>query len=278
LELGDERDVHIRSWVYARWKRYPIAKEGTFRELFSELGRHRMDVMYARNAMRAIIIASVFLCALGSATVAEENNKLFQGAFRGGSDPDRREHRTSRYPHLGLTRDQVLGEANKHFTYFSKPIHPKLVNEFECSLSDQNPVTLAVDVSAAYDTNEYNQPVTHSSYGVTYEKTYRQDVRRRCYYAYQRLGTLDGQIHVLKTADYGGGSGVFMNLLFVRFEISRGYYPDGAPYDSLVMLLVRSRNLTDRFTGAIEVLSDRVVVRQSDGSVEAILGPEGNYE
>jgi hypothetical protein len=47
-----------------------------------------------------------------------------------------------------LTVKDVLKVANEHFTYQGKAIHPGLVQEFECWISDLNPVTVAVDVSA----------------------------------------------------------------------------------------------------------------------------------
>ena len=64
------------------------------------------------------------------------------------------------------TLSQVLAEANEHFTYRGKAIHPGLVNEFEPWISDLNPVTIVVDVSASYDSNEYTEkPFPYRSYG-----------------------------------------------------------------------------------------------------------------
>ena len=226
--------------------------------------------------MRAVVITTTVGIAVGCAADMHRRPRLFAPAFRGGHDPNRRAKGPWPYPSKGLTCAQVLAEADTHFTYFGKPIHPALLNEFECWVSDQNPVTLAVDVSAAFDTNEYGQPVTRSPLGTTYETTHGEEVRRRCYYSYERIGALEDNVHVLKTANYGGGTGVFIGLLLVRFELSRGYYQDGAPYDRLVMRLVRDWPLGDRFNGTVRVLSDRVVVRRSGGSIAAVLRPDGN--
>ena len=137
--------------------------------------------MQLKNKMKIALLVLILGLTAGCATDSAGGGRLFDPAFRGGHDPNRRAKGPRRYPRSGLTRDQVLAEANKHFTFFSKPIHPALVNEFECWISDQNPVTLVVDVSAAFDTNEYGQPVTQSRHGITYETTHREKVRRKCY-------------------------------------------------------------------------------------------------
>jgi len=226
--------------------------------------------------MRHVLLVLVLGSIIGCFRSANEGDALFEGAFRRGHDAARRGERTRRHPSLGLTRDEVLAEANEKFTYLGKSIHPALVHEFECWLSDQNPVTLAVDVSAAYDTNEYHQPVTTRPLGVTFETTHGQEVLRKEYYSYQRLGVLSDGTHVLRTALYGGGTGVFMSLVFVRLELGSGRYDDGAAYDRLVMRLVRDWCLGDRFPGSIQVLTDRVVVRGPAG-LEVTLGPDRNY-
>jgi hypothetical protein len=61
------------------------------------------------------------------------------------------------------------------------------------------------------------------------------------WYEYRRVGKLEDGTQVLSTRSWTGGSGVFVAELWVRFEIGRGYYPEGEPYDQLIMRLVRLR-------------------------------------
>jgi hypothetical protein len=202
--------------------------------------------------------------------------RLFEGAFRGGSDPERRKKRSFRHPPSGKTCKEVLAEANKSFTYMGKPIHPALLREFQCWISDQNPVTYLVDVSAAYDTNEYCQEVKRGKRGIVCEED--DDGLRGPHspcFAYRHLGRLADGTHVLRTAEWGSGTMVADYLVFVRFELGRGCYQDGHPYDQLLMRLTRDFFLGDRFKGKVELRRDRAVITFPSGGVVK-LTPTGN--
>ena len=182
-----------------------------------------------------IFIAAMLLMAgLGRAEHSEQaqsQDRVFRGAsrhelFSGESDglPE-------------LTVRQVLEEANRSFTYRGQPIHPKLVKEFQSLVSDGNPVTLAVDVSAAFDTNEYTDEVDDLSNGMV---SFKDEEGR---FSYRRSGFKKSEgAHVLETWDGSTGSYVGTSCLWVRFEIGQSFYPDGRPYDQLVMRLVRTAN------------------------------------
>jgi hypothetical protein len=62
------------------------------------------------------------------------------------------------------------------------------------------------------------------------------------WFSYKRLGTLRNGVHVLETADNGGGSSVFMSLLFVKFAIDEDY----------------SQNAPDTFTRRQTIVTKRV--------------------
>jgi hypothetical protein len=68
---------------------------------------------------------------------------------------------------------------------------------------------------------------------------------------------------VLETGEGGGGSGIFMDLFFVRFDIGEGYTEEGSKNSRLLMTVVRIFSLGDRDDGEIEVLADRVIVGKS---------------
>ncbi len=158
------------------------------------------------------------------------SNQLFKGASRA--------RRNSGKPQeaLGLTRIQVLREANNSFTFRGKPIRPGLVQEFECWLSDLNPVTMVVDVSAANDANEY----ADEAY-IDGEYTTIKTAEGKGVYGYARVKRAENSVHVLKTRSHGGGSGVFNSELWVKFELGEGMYPDGTPYDQLLLRLIRAK-------------------------------------
>ena len=149
----------------------------------------------------------------------QSSHRPFDPAYRVGRNSGNR----ASYP--AQTVLQVLQEVNESFTYRGSPINPELVKEFECWISDMNPVTMAVDVSAAFDSNEYSsEPYVDGEWirVKTDEETY----------GYKRISR-DNGIHVLQTT---AGS-----ELWVRFDVWQSQYPDGEVYDQLIVRLVRSK-------------------------------------
>jgi len=159
-------------------------------------------------------------------------DRVFRGAYRMGRN-------SGRPPVFDKTVAEVLKEADEKFTYRGRPIHPGLVREFECWLSDLNPVTVMVDVSAANDTNEYSAE-TYMKGDYLAIKTYYEG-REDGGYGYRRVRTTEDGVHVLETISYGGSSSRVVCELWVRFEIGRSFYPDGTGYDQLLMRLVRAK-------------------------------------
>ena len=175
--------------------------------------------------------AAVFVAVLlaGCAKETATNDRLFSGATRHERFSGERETVPA------LTVKQVLDEANRKFSYRGKPIRPKLVQEFQCWSSDGNPVTLAVDVSAAADTNEYGDEVKVASDGVV-SFTDKED-----WYGYRRVGfKRNADAHILESVSGGSGSYAEKTTLWVKFEIGQSFYPDGKPYDQLIMRLIRA--------------------------------------
>ncbi|MEI8207285.1 MAG: hypothetical protein WCG03_10440 [Kiritimatiellales bacterium] len=168
-------------------------------------------------------------CAAVFAVEPASQDRVFSGASRHECATGERE------PLPELTIKQVLDEANQKFTYRCKPVHPKLVKEFQCWDSDLNPVTLAVDVSAASDTNEYTDEVEQRADGFICFSN------EEGYYGYRRSGfDKKAGAHILKTFDGGSGTYVRQATLWVKFEIGQSFYPDGKPYDQLILRLIRA--------------------------------------
>jgi len=177
---------------------------------------------------------SVFLilCAAGCSTQTPRaslpGDRIFAGAFRVG----RFSGETNSFPQL--TVQQVLDEANGKFCYRGKPIHPKLVREFQCWDSDLNPVTLAVDVSSAFDSNEYSDEVSVEDGRVSFSD-------EEGLFSYRHVKCTHDGVHVLEIISGGSGSYVARDTLWVKFELGQGVYPDGRTYDQLILRLIRFR-------------------------------------
>ncbi len=144
------------------------------------------------------------------------------------------------------------------FTFRGEPIHPKLVHEFEAWLSDDTPpITTTLDIAAAFDTNEYCEKVETTQDGFVHFTD------GDGWYAYKPLGQMDDGTHVLLTEANGGGSGSFMNLVFVHLDEDKAMTPQGSSYTRVLMSVDGRFALGDRDDASIEVLADRVVVGAS---------------
>ncbi len=148
-----------------------------------------------------------------------------------------------------------LEEADRAFMYKGEPIHPGLIMAFQNWLSDYRPpITVTLDVGAAFDTNQYNENVTRNRNGDP-----QIQLSEGGTFAYRHLGRLDNGVHVLLTFDWGGGSGVFLTLTFVRFHMHTGYDRDGLkPSERLLMSVVRhyglgAKKVPDITVGALSV-------------------------
>ena len=154
---------------------------------------------------------------------------------------------------------QDFKEANEHFSLHGKPIHPGLVQQFMSWLSDPGePTTISVDVAAEHPNQYDDADVEISNKNICTKPSKDGD-----YFCYEWLGKLANGLHVLSIAASGGGSGIFEDLVFVRFDVGDGINLDGNKYKRLLMTVVREYGLGDRDDGRIQVLPDRVIVGKS---------------
>ncbi|MDD5644672.1 MAG: hypothetical protein PHO00_04415 [bacterium] len=164
----------------------------------------------------------------------------------------------------------VSAEIEPGFMYQGKPIHPGLLQEFESWYSDGGlPTTISVDISASHG-NEYNDSdVTVEDNGYV---VYQEDDSPEYFY-YKWLGKLNNGLHVLITGSSGGGSGVFKNVYFVRFDTDTGYTPEGEKYSRRLMTIVRICPLGDRDDGDVTLLPEenKVILGKSKYRSEAVI-------
>lgn len=159
----------------------------------------------------------------------------------------------------------ALTEANSGFTFKGQTIDPGLIKTFQNWLSDYRPpITVSLDVGAAYGTNEYADRVEVDSDGRAFIDL--PDGAGR--FAYKHIGRLDNDIHVLHTWDKSDGTGIFQNLTFVRFHAWHGYGRDGLkPSERLVMSVVRIYPIAGMKMPVIQIEGKHVVVQSGSASV-----------
>lgn len=166
-----------------------------------------------------------------------------------------------------LMASEQLNEANAKFTYKGKPMHPFLVGRLSNFISDNRPpIVTTVDVSAAFDTNEYPQrEIKKRDDWWFVERTDKyKDIPLYESFDYHWLGKLADGTHVLETGSSGGGSGFFMDLMFIRFSEGEIFW-EGKKEKQLLMSTVGTYSLGDRYNGDIKVYPDKVFIPASDG-------------
>ena len=167
--------------------------------------------------------------------------------------------------------ERTLVEADNDFTFKGQSIHPGLVKEFQNWLSDYRPpITVTVDVGAAYDTNEYADAVEPGKDGGV--SIILGDGGER--FTYKRLGRLDNGVHVLHAREKSAGTGIFQSLTFVRFHIGRGFDRDGIkPSQRLLMSAVRVYAIVGPKTPDIEIKGNEVRIKNGARVVQLKFGP-----
>jgi len=149
-----------------------------------------------------------------------------------------------------------LQEVNNKFTFRGAYINPKLIFLFIPWLNDDKPPVLSVDIAAAnVGTNQFytdQAPYKNSSGFVILEEKYHETNSIQ-YHSYEWLGMLSNKVHVLRCIESSSdGSGEFISLLFVRFEIKK-YNFNGKQYNQLIMQNVSSYGLGDRVENTVKL-------------------------
>ena len=154
--------------------------------------------------------------------------------------------------------EDTLSELNTHFTVRGRPVHPGLIEKFDRWESDAlRPVVIGVDALAAVGSNEY------SDGSVTTDKGYVTLNREpgEGYFSYRWLGTVTPGVHVVKSFNNGGGTGVFERLFILSASAGVGQ-TDGA-YHQLLLSVVQVFILGDRDESVVTVRPHSVTIAPS---------------
>jgi hypothetical protein len=149
-------------------------------------------------------------------------------------------------------------------------LNPALVEDFATWLSDTGDQVVAIDVEGGQDSNRYSSEteVEDAGGGKGPWVSYREG---RAGFGYRYVGTTASGIHVLRTRETGGGSGSFGDLLLLRVEResrpvldrARGVLAPGP--ERTLLEKVASIGLGDRWSGALRVEGNRIVVGRDEG-------------
>jgi hypothetical protein len=153
------------------------------------------------------------------------------------------------------TQPSRIDEANV-FQFRGRPIHPACVMQLGTELSDSFPAVGAVDVAGCTDTRQ------HLAVFTVRDGWIRMDLKDGGWFAYRHLGVSSGGTHVLQTQSSGGGTGLFEDLLLIRFHRDR-VRENGKVRDRLLITSVGSFTLGDRDDGEITFGGNKVILGHS---------------
>ena len=151
---------------------------------------------------------------------------------------------------------ETLREADRSFTFRGEPINPVMLNDLLPWLSDALPGPAAVDIAGGG--NRYSAEIKAPGKGVV--RATWKDGEGEQSFEYRHLGVLANGMHVLRTEASAGGSGVFTNLLLVRFLVDAEYTDGGTLRSRVIMLRTGSFTLGDRYDGSIKVEPNRISI------------------
>jgi len=156
------------------------------------------------------------------------------------------------------------------FEIDGQPVHPACIYELLTRLSDLRPIRTAVDVQGCVESDEHSGgTVSYLRGGVWYRNP---DVMERRYLAYWVVGTTQGGVHVLETAESGGGSGIFMSVLLVRLSQEIYVHDDGWG-TRWILTSLGEIDLGDRSDKRVTLQGETLLVRDPEGSEESFVIP-----
>ena len=149
-------------------------------------------------------------------------------------------------------------------------VHPGCIRQLTTDVADARPVAAAVDLEGCKRSNRFADAPEIDG---TVLRWRQPDGGDRGIFQYEFLGALSNGVLVVRTAESGGGSGVFQELLFLRITPST-VLEDGAARAREALTMVGSESLGDRDQASITLSGDSVTIRRKEFRGAQGYGPE----
>jgi len=155
-----------------------------------------------------------------------------------------------------------LNEADKNFTFEGQPINPLGIKLLQPWISDGLPGTASIYLEGtAKNTNQFTTNSIQNNNGVI-SVDFKKDDPSTGYFSYRHLGVLANGSHVLEIWEGGGGSGIWTDLLLVKFSADPEYQEDGSVKYRLVLTRTGAFDLGDRFDGSLMVQPHKIIIAE----------------
>ena len=105
----------------------------------------------------------------------------------------------------------------EHFFFGGNPVHPKIIEDMITWISDSGDQTVAINLEDSQGSNKYNFYEGLSA-SIENKNLWVKIEHEDGFFSYYFHGVSDNGIMVLGTAENGGGSGVFQQLMLFRIK------------------------------------------------------------
>ena len=105
----------------------------------------------------------------------------------------------------------------EHFFFGGNPVHPKIIEDMISWISDSGDQTVAINLEDSQGSNKYNFYEGLSA-SIENKNLWVKIEHEDGFFSYYFHGVSDNGIMVLGTAENGGGSGVFQQLMLFRIK------------------------------------------------------------
>ena len=105
----------------------------------------------------------------------------------------------------------------EHFFFGGNPVHPKIIEDMITWISDSGDQTVAINLEDSQGSNKYNFYEGLSA-SIENKNLWVKIEHKDGFFSYDFHGVSDNGIMVLGTAENGGGSGVFQQLMLFRIK------------------------------------------------------------
>lgn len=168
------------------------------------------------------------------------------------------------------TLQKQLVQIDKDFTYRGKSIHPRAIKDLTSWVADTLPGPIAVDVAGTFDTIRYFGDYKIQENGNVFIDLTQEPLEDTGWFSYRHLGRLANGLHVIRTFDNGGGTGVFQSILLLECLIDYEYKDNGQRRSMLILRRRGEFGIGDRYDGKITVDSkhNRVTINPDKRNVE----------
>ncbi len=136
------------------------------------------------------------------------------------------------------------------------PVHPLSVAPLVGDLASEQPETAAIDLEGSAKSGSHQAKVRIDA------GTVSADSRGAGWVSYRCIGTTPGGLHVLIVMVNGGGSGIFEDVLWVKFVADK-VSEEGRDRDRTMMVRVGSFTLGDRDDGNVRLDGAKLFIGKS---------------